>query len=320
MARPRSGPITDVDKFVKHITKNEDYAERTIRFYRDEGRCIFKILNEQVSPDITAVNVTKADVYRALDYMRTNNYAIQTMKGYMTALRRICLFNNNLEPQKTRIRWPQDMRPNVDWLKHNQAQTLLDCDKTPIQELIVHLELCMGLRCIEVARLQTDNIFIERGYITVIGKASKLRLVPFHPDTARVLRRYNEYRKMLIGVAKANNPNAEVPVQFVIWGKGRRLSPYSQVKLTGIVKHLDLLKEQVGFHFSNHTLRRTFGRTMYHSDVPLATIAKLLGHESTDTTLKYIGVDLDDMGTAMSQYILRKSTVEEVENIAIRGS
>lgn len=66
---------------------------------------------------------------------------------------------------------------------------------------------------------------------------------------------------------------------------------------------------EVGFEFSNHTLRRTFGRAMYRSKVPLATIAKILGHESTDVTLTYIGVDLDDMSVAMSQFVLRSSDV-----------
>ncbi len=64
------------------------------------------------------------------------------------------------------------------------------------------------------------------------------------------------------------------------------------------------LGEQIGVKFSNHTLRRTFGRTMYRSSVEVATISKMMGHESIDQTLKYIGVDLDDMCSAMKAFAL----------------
>jgi len=40
-------------------------------------------------------------------------------------------------------------------------------------------------------------------------------------------------------------------------------------------------------------------------------ISYLLELEPTDATLEYIGVDLDDMGSAMSRYVLRSSSVEE---------
>ena len=43
---------------------------------------------------------------------------------------------------------------------------------------------------------------------------------------------------------------------------------------------------------------------MYRSGVEVATISKMMGHESIDQTLKYIGVDLDDMNNAMQAFAL----------------
>ena len=312
MGRPRKTFTQDVYEFVDYIKKEEDYKERTIRYYRDEGACIFSLLDTHVREGIRAKDVTKDDVFKVLDFMRRNNYAVQTMKGYICALRRICMHHGNPAPQTTKIRWPQDMRPSVDWLTQDQAQKLIDCPKTPMQEMVIHLELCMGLRRIEVARLRISDIDSKRKYMTVTGKADKLRLVPFHPDTGAVLSHYMGYRNALVKVAVSKDPSAEVPDNLIIWGKGAQLSAYSQVKLTGFDKQIKALIPQIGIEFSNHTLRRTFGRTMYRCGVPLATIAKLLGHESTDVTLDYIGVDLDDMGSAMSQYVLRSSAVEEL--------
>lgn len=69
------------------------------------------------------------------------------------------------------------------------------------------------------------------------------------------------------------------------------------------------LRERLGFHFANHTLRRTFSRHLFHAEVPVEAISEFLGHESTTETLKYIGVNLDDMDAGMAklaQYDRRK--------------
>ena len=67
----------------------------------------------------------------------------------------------------------------------------------------------------------------------------------------------------------------------------------------------------LGFHFANHTLRRTFGRRLFHAEVPVETIFIFLGYGSTTETLKYIGVNLDDMDAGMAKLAQydRKRTV-----------
>ena len=62
------------------------------------------------------------------------------------------------------------------------------------------------------------------------------------------------------------------------------------------------VRERLGMSFTNHTLRRTFGRTMYHAGAPVESIGKILGHEGTTTTLQYLGINLDDMQSAMDMH------------------
>ena len=74
-------------------------------------------------------------------------------------------------------------------------------------------------------------------------------------------------------------------------------------------KRIKALALQFEIEFLNRMLRETFGGTICRCGVSLATIAKLLEHESTDVAPDCTGVDLHDMGSAMSQYILRLSAV-----------
>ena len=83
-----------------------------------------------------------------------------------------------------------------------------------------------------------------------------------------------------------------------------RLRAYAG-KGTGIDRMLKGLGARIGVPtVSNHTLRRTFGRTMFRSGVEPAVIAKMLGHSSIEQTLRYIGVDGDDMDAAMKIFKL----------------
>ncbi len=73
--------------------------------------------------------------------------------------------------------------------------------------------------------------------------------------------------------------------------------------------------------FTNHTLRRTFGRTCWLSGVPLETIKELLGHEDTKTTIIYLGLNMDDRSGAMDQVAkyrnaLKRANFDEASSIS----
>jgi integrase len=54
-----------------------------------------------------------------------------------------------------------------------------------------------------------------------------------------------------------------------------------------------------GIRFSPHDLRRTFGNRHWRAGTPIEVIAKLMGHETINTTFRaYIGVAYDDMRSA----------------------
>jgi integrase len=62
-------------------------------------------------------------------------------------------------------------------------------------------------------------------------------------------------------------------------------------------KRFRLLHCVVSF-LGHHTLRRTAGRLMWLAEMPIETIASVMGHADTAMTLLYIGVNLDDQAKA----------------------
>jgi site-specific recombinase XerD len=75
-------------------------------------------------------------------------------------------------------------------LSDEERDILMACEKTPLEDIVVHLELCLGMRVVEVIRLRRMDIHCsdvpEKCHVSVRGKGrgdGKWRTVPFHPLT-----------------------------------------------------------------------------------------------------------------------------------------
>lgn len=226
-----------------------------------------------------------------------------TREYYVKIFNMILRRYNNTIVEDIGLRFPTDQRINVDWLTPAEQVIILEADLTPLQKLVTHLELCLGLRRIEVLRLELKDV--RKGYFDICGKgedAGKWRTVPFHPDTRAIINEWMIERNRMIAEAREHRPDIDVPDALIIYKrytKNVKLGRYSENGdgLDDQVRHK--IVNDVGFSFGNHTLRRTCGRSLWEAEVPDATIAKIYGHSDVKTTLDYIGVNLDHMSEAL---------------------
>ena len=235
------------------------------------------------------------------------NRAVSTKKWYTHILNRYLEFYGNRVVDSLCIQWPQDTRPNVKWLSDDEYERLRALPKSPLEDVVIALELGMGLRSVEVCRLRMCDIHRDNAtpYINVRGKGrgeGKWRSVPFGNDMNHALDRWLERRKEIVAKMHEYDAFWEEPQELVIWShyiSRPDAGPYSEQGNSlnrGPIAHLN---EKAGFKFTQHTLRRTFGRRMFHAGVKIETISKLLGHDDTATTYKYLGLNMDDMTDAM---------------------
>ena len=277
------------------------YSPKTIRFYREQADIIQRILRD-IDPQSNPSNLSEETLKKLVQHIRSK-YAVSTQKDYMIALKRMCEINDNYVFNKYRVTYPSDVRPNVDWLSFDQAKQLLEMWKMPMDEMLVTLELLHGLRRVETIRLCISDIHIDEGYIDVRGKGrsgGKLRRIPLHPDFKRSYDRWMEERNGLLKQTEGPQPD-----NLLVYLRGKRLHKYEEIKGRAIDDRLQALSERLGARFSSHTLRRTFGRELYRSGVNIVVIATIFGHTSTTQTIKYLGLDLDDMTDAMDRFKLR---------------
>ncbi|MEA1897046.1 MAG: site-specific tyrosine recombinase XerD [Bacteroidota bacterium] len=149
-----------------------------------------------------------------------------------------------------------------------------------------------GLRVSELIELKISNLYMKHGYIKVIGKGKKERLVPIGSQSIKEINYYLEDRHKLKKIDKKDEN-----VLFLS-RNGRRLS---RIMIYIIIKELVVktgLKKQV----SPHTFRHSFATHLIDGGADLRAVQEMLGHESIITTEIYTHLDREYLRDTIIQF------------------
>jgi integrase/recombinase XerD len=138
-----------------------------------------------------------------------------------------------------------------------------------------------GLRVSELVNLRISCLYLDVGFIRVIGKGDKERLVPIGSDAVKY-----------IGIYK-NNIRVHTPTQAGnedVLFLNRRGAGLSRVMVFLIIKSLTK-KAGIKKTISPHTFRHSFATHLVEGGADLRAVQEMLGHESITTTEIYTHLD-----------------------------
>ncbi|MEX1001996.1 MAG: site-specific tyrosine recombinase XerD [Crocinitomicaceae bacterium] len=149
-----------------------------------------------------------------------------------------------------------------------------------------------GLRVSELINLQITNIYSEEGFMRVIGKGNKERLVPLSPSVIKEIDIY----QTLVRVHQDIKTGHE---DFVFLN--RRGAQLTRVMIFTIIKQLS---EEIGLkkRISPHTFRHSFATHMVEGGANLRAVQEMLGHESISTTEIYTHLSNDVLKEAIISF------------------
>jgi len=138
-----------------------------------------------------------------------------------------------------------------------------------------------GLRVSELVGLRFSDLFFEEGFIRVIGKGNKERLVPVSPQVQKEIDIYQQHIRNHLNIQKGSEN-----IVFL----NRRGAQLTRVMVFTIIKNL---AESIGLkkNISPHTFRHSFATHLSEGGANLRAIQEMLGHESITTTEIYTHLD-----------------------------
>ncbi|MGB1242118.1 MAG: tyrosine recombinase [Chitinophagales bacterium] len=176
----------------------------------------------------------------------------------------------------------------------NQIIGAIDLSKSGGErnKAIIEVLYGCGLRASELTSLKISNLYLESGFVRVIGKSNRERLVPINQSAAKQVLIYKDY----IRVHQTIQPKME---DFLFLNqRGRYLS---RVSIFNIVKAA-AKKAGIQKVVSPHTFRHTFATHLYEGGADLRAIQEMLGHESITTTEIYSKIDQSYLRNTLIQY------------------
>lgn len=149
-----------------------------------------------------------------------------------------------------------------------------------------------GLRVSEIVNLKISQLYLDVGFVRVIGKGNKERLVPIGSDAIKYINIYRQNIRVHIPVQ-----NGEEDILFL----NRRGSRLSRVMIFLIIKDLTK-KAGIKKNISPHTFRHSFATHLVEGGADLRAVQEMLGHESITTTEIYTHLDREFLRRTLEKF------------------
>lgn len=151
-----------------------------------------------------------------------------------------------------------------------------------------------GLRVSEAVNLKISHVYLEEGFVQVVGKGNKERLVPIGEIAVDAIRNYLEAR-----------PDPAEPKYDDILFLNRFGKSLSRVAMFTMVKK-QAMAAGINKEISPHTFRHSFATHLIENGADLRVVQEMLGHESILTTEIYTHIDSSTWQRAILDYHPRK--------------
>jgi integrase/recombinase XerD len=278
---------TDTIRSFKNFLKLErGLAENSVESYLRDVEKLSSFVQKGVSPR----DISEEDLHRFLAFLTEIGMSSTSQARILSGLKAFFEF---LVLERVRdtdptylLSSPKSVRKLPEVLHLEEIESMMDqidfsSSEGGRNKAIIEVLYSCGLRVSELIELKITQCYFDEGYIMVIGKGNKSRLVPIGTSAIKYTNLYLKEIRPHIEIKKGHE-------DYVFLN--RRGAGLSRVMIFYIVKDL---AEKAGIHkpISPHTLRHSFATHLVEGGADLRAVQEMLGHESIITTEIYTHLD-----------------------------
>jgi integrase/recombinase XerC len=270
-----------LNRYSMELLDQRGLSRETYRAYLNDIRHLIEFMQERT------VNIPDRRVVRSYmlglhtRYTRTTiNRKLSAIKGFFDfVMRRTDLSMNpfgHVRSLKNRITLPV-------FLSHDEIYDLIETVTDPRDRAILELLYSTGIRVGEVETMCCADVDMSAGFIRVLGKGSKQRVVPVG---RRALDAMSAYLK-----SRGINDPLYCSEPLFLNSRGNAMRSRSIRRAV----YMWSLAAAVAKQVSPHVIRHTFASHMLDAGADLRSIQEMLGHASLSTTQRYTHLTIDKL-------------------------
>jgi len=276
----------EVNEFKNYLKLERSLSDNSIDAYLLDIRKLTSFISENYSTSLSIENINVSIIESFIKYLFKSESSTYSQARIVSGLK--SFFNYLLLEEKIDINpmelidAPKLVRKLPETLSIQEIEIIinavdLDSKEGMRNKAILETLYSCGLRVSELVNLKVQNLFLDIGFIKVLGKGMKERLVPIGTKAAECISIYmKEYRTNL-------NISEGFEGYLFINRRGKNLT---RNMIFIIVKDL-VKKAGLNKNISPHTFRHSFATHLIEGGADLRAVQEMLGHESITTTEIY---------------------------------
>lgn len=282
-----------IAEFIEFLATERGLAQNTLTAYATDLAQFLHFLEDNGVGGWAEVDDTHLNEFIRDIHLR--QYTSRTLMRKLSCLRTFIQFllNDGLLASDPlgKLRMPRAGRPIPKTLTLNEVDELLaqmaNSKKAADVRDYAMFELMYagGLRVSEVVNLNLGDVDFDNCSVKVIGKGSKMRLIPLYDKALNAIKAYTD--KVRVRSAKPNKPTKALFLNT----RGERLTRQSlnwSLKVWG-------QRANIKSPLSPHYLRHSFASHLLNGGASLRHVQDILGHSSIKTTQIYTALNVEDL-------------------------
>lgn len=290
--------ITDIVKsYTRYLKLERNYSPNTLAAYQNDLSWLLSFCEQQ---EMNPLDMQLEDLQHFAVQLHEHQIGPTSQARILSGIRsfyKYLLLSGEIEQDPTELlesphlgeRLPEVLSTD----EIDQIQKSIDLSKPEGQrnKTIIEVLFSCGLRVSELVNLKLSNLYLEEGFVRVMGKGSKERLVPISSKAVRELKYWFVDRNLM------KIQQGEEDYVFL----NRRGKHLTRTMILIMLKR-QAVAAGITKTISPHTLRHSFATELLKGGADLRAIQSMLGHESIGTTELYMHIDTTTLREEILQH------------------
>ncbi|MCW3465601.1 site-specific tyrosine recombinase XerD [Chitinophaga nivalis] len=287
--------------FKGYLRLERSMSDHSVEAYVRDVEKLEQYLLSQGKDKLRPQDVTLEDLQGCVQWIAklgmTATSQARTISGLKAFYKFLLLEDMAKEDPTQLLEAPRTLRKLPDVLTFEEiekiiAQIKLDTPEGHRNKAILETMYSCGLRVSEITSLQITQLHFDVGFIRVIGKGNKERMVPIGRDAMQQIDIYRRHVRIDLPVKYG-----EEDTLFL----NRRGGALSRVMIFLVIKELTKLAG-IAKNVSPHTFRHSFATHLVEGGADLRAVQEMLGHESITTTEIYTHLDREYLRDTLHRF------------------
>ena len=287
-----------LNEFVTYLAAEKGLSRNTVESYNFDIRKFQEFLS---SKRRDFISFSRSDIVDFIQKLRDAGYSLSSICRFISTIKGLCRYlviedmrkedpSENLESPKKWERLPKSLSiSEVKSLLESASPSNTSESLSVRDHVMCELLYSSGLRVSELISLKLEDIHLESGFLRVVGKGSKERIVPVNIRTIERIKSYIGHHRLEILKKKRST-------YLFITQRGKSMTRqrfWQTIKAFG---------KRLGIDISPHTMRHSFATHLLEGGADLRSLQKMLGHSDISTTQIYTKVTTERLKHIYSKH------------------